>query len=75
MRFLLAAEFEATELQHHPAESPGNTLAIGVFKNLADEERVHAGEFLRLLHELDPVEKKLYGKGSEQVEIAIRKMK
>ena len=75
MSFLLAAEFEATELHHHPAESPCNMPAVVELNNLADEERVHAGEFLRLLHELDPDEKKLYAEGSEQVEIAIRKMK
>ena len=30
-----------------------------MLKDIADEERVHAGEFLRLLKELDPEEEKL----------------
>lgn len=36
------------------AESTDNKLAIEVPKDIADEESVHAGEFLRLLRELVP---------------------
>jgi hypothetical protein len=36
---------------------------------------VHAGEFLRLLHELAPDEKKLYAQGAEEVEKEIKKFK
>ena len=35
-----------------------NELAIEVLRDIADEERVHAGEFLRFLYELAPDEKK-----------------
>jgi rubrerythrin len=35
---------------------------------VADEERVHVGEFLRLLRELAPNEEKLYAQGAEEVE-------
>jgi hypothetical protein len=34
----------------------------------ADEERVHAGEFLKLLHYLAPGEAKLYEKGAKEVD-------
>ena len=34
---------------------------------IADEERVHAGEFLRLLKELAPDEQKLYDKGAKEI--------
>ena len=34
------------------AVSTDNKLAIEVLKDIADEERVHAGKFLRLLSEL-----------------------
>ena len=57
------------------AESTDNKLAAAVLKDIADEEIVHAGEFLRLLHQLAPGEKKLYAKGAEEVEGMIRKMK
>jgi rubrerythrin len=39
-----------------------------VLKDIADEERVHAGEFLKLLYELAPNEKALYAKGAGEVE-------
>ena len=42
---------------------------------IADEERVHAGEFLRLLKELDPDEEKFYAEGAEEVEEEIRKFR
>jgi len=41
--------------------------------DIADEERVHAGEFLRLLHHLAPDEQKFYDEGCEEVEEMIGK--
>jgi len=46
---VVAAEYEPIQLQTQFAESTDNKLAIEVLKDIADEERVHAGEFLRLL--------------------------
>ena len=57
------------------AESTDNKLAIEVLKDIADEERVHTGEFLRLLHELAPDEKKFYAEGAKDVEEEIKKGK
>ena len=75
IRFMVAAEYEATQLYMQLAESTDNKLAIGVLKDIADEERVHVGEFLRLLYELAPDEKKFYTKGEKEVEEIISKMK
>ena len=75
IRFMVAAEYEAIQLYMQLAESTDNKLAIEVLKDIADEERVHAGEFLRLLHELDPDEEKFYAEGAEEVEEEIKKMK
>ncbi len=41
----------------------------------ANEERVHAGEFLRLIKELDPDEEKFYSEGAEEVEEEIENLK
>jgi rubrerythrin len=68
IRFMIAAEYEAIQLYMQLAESTDNELAIEVLKDIADEERVHAGEFLRLLHELAPDEAKFYAEGAEEVE-------
>ena len=75
IRFMVAAEYEAIQLYMQLAESTDNKLAIDVLKDIADEERVHAGEFLRLLHELAPDEAKFYAEGAEEVEEEIAKMK
>jgi rubrerythrin len=56
IRFMIAAEYEAIQLYMQLAESTDNKLAIEVLTDIADEERVHAGEFLRLLHALAPDE-------------------
>ena len=74
IRFMVAAEYEATQLYMQLAESTDNKLAVEVLKDIADEERVHAGEFLRLLNELAPDEKKFYDKGAKEVE-EIKKLK
>ena len=75
IRFMVAAEYEATQLYMQLAESTDNKLAVAVLKDIADEERVHAGEFLRLLYELSPDEEKLYAEGAKEVETEIKKMK
>ncbi len=75
IRFMVAAEYEAIQLYMQLAESTDNKLAISVLKDIADEERVHAGEFLRLLHELQPDEQELYDQGEEEVEEEIEKQR
>ena len=73
MRFAVSAEFEATQLYMQLAESTNNKLAVAVLKEVADEERVHAGEFLRVLQELAPDEAKLYAEGAKEVEEKMKK--
>jgi rubrerythrin len=75
IRFMVAAEYEAIQLYMQLAESTDNKLAIDVLKDIADEERVHAGEFLRLLYALAPDEEKFYREGAEEVEEEIAKLK
>lgn len=68
IRFMVAAEYEAVQLYMQLAESIDSKLAIEVLKDIADEERVHAGEFLRLLKHLAPDEERFYAEGAEEVE-------
>ncbi len=74
IRFMISAEYEAIQLYMQLAESTNNKLAIDVLKDIADEERIHAGEFLRLLHELAPDEENLYAEGSKEVQEMIDKL-
>ena len=75
IRFMIAAEYEAIQLYQQTAESTDNELAREVLIDIANEEKEHAGEFLRLLHELDPDEEKFYRDGYEEVEEMIAKLK
>jgi rubrerythrin len=74
IRFLIAAEYEAVQLYMQLAESTDDVLAKEVLKDIADEERVHAGEFLRLLKHLDPQEEEFYKEGAEEVEEIMQKL-
>lgn len=74
VRFMVAAEYEAIQMYMQLAESTDNQLAVEVLEDIADEERVHAGEFLRLLKELAPDEEKFYVEGYQEVEEEIDNM-
>jgi len=75
IRFMIAAEYEAVQMYQQTAESTDNELAKAVLMDIANEEKEHAGEFLRLLRELDPQEEKFYEEGYEEVEEMILKLK
>jgi len=75
IRFMVSAEYEAIQMYMQLAESTDHPLAGEVLKDIANEERVHAGEFLRLLHQLAPDEEKFYAQGAKEVEEEIKKMK
>jgi rubrerythrin len=68
IRFMVAAEYEAVQMYMQLAESTDDKFVIAVLKDIADEERVHAGEFLKLLHHLAPEEAKFYEKGAKEVD-------
>jgi rubrerythrin len=75
IRFMIAAEYEAIQLYQQTAESTDNELAKDVLIDIANEEKEHAGEFLRLLSELEPDEEKFYKDGYEEVDEMIAKLK
>ena len=68
IRFLVAAEYEAVQLYVQLAESTDNELAKVVLNDIADEEKVHAGEFMTLLKTLAPDEDSFYKQGETEVE-------
>jgi len=68
VRFMVAAEYEAVQLYMQLAESIDNELAKRVLMDVADEEIVHAGEFLALLKQLAPGEEALYVAGAQEVQ-------
>lgn len=75
IRYVIAAEYEAIQLYTQLAESTDDDRAKAVLIDIADEEVVHAGEFLRLLRELEPREEELYKEGYEEVEEILERLK
>lgn len=69
IRLDIAAEEEAVHLYVAQAEATDNELAKKVLIDIADEERVHAGEFLRLLSILtEGAEDELLSEGAREVD-------
>lgn len=75
VRFNVAAEYEAVQLYLQLRDSTDDKVAKAVLEDIAEEELVHAGEFLRLLKYLAPEEEKSYQKGYKEVEELIKKTK
>ncbi|MBN1592652.1 MAG: Rubrerythrin [Candidatus Coatesbacteria bacterium] len=67
IRLTLAAEQEAVHLYESIADVTDNKLAKEVLHDIANEERVHAGEFQRLINILAPDEEKFLADGAEEV--------
>jgi len=68
IRFAIAAEYEAVQIYQQIADSTDNQLVADVMRDVADEEVVHAGEFLQLLINLNPGELDLYEEGYDEVD-------
>ncbi|MBC7264166.1 MAG: Rubrerythrin [Chloroflexi bacterium] len=68
IRLDLAAEHEAVHLYMAHADATDHPLAKKVLIDIANEERVHAGEFSRLLAILTGDEEKWLAEGAKEVE-------
>jgi rubrerythrin len=75
IRFDIAAEYEAVQLYRQLADSTDDKVAKAVLQDIAEEEVVHAGEFLRLLKHLQPDEEESYQKGYKEVEDMMKRLK
>jgi rubrerythrin len=75
IRLNLAAEEEAVHLYQAHADATDHPLAKKVLLDIADEERVHAGEFQRLLSILLSDEDKLMAKGAAEVDELAEELK
>ncbi|WP_292393296.1 ferritin family protein [Methanoculleus sp. UBA303] len=75
IRFSIAAEYEAIQFYDQIAESTDDPLVQKVMRDVANEEKEHAGEFLRLLREIEPAEDEFYQHGYAEVEEMIEELK
>jgi rubrerythrin len=69
IRMALAAEEEATHLYEALADATDEPLARKVLLDIANEERVHVGEFQRLLNILLPDEEGFLERGAGEVNV------
>jgi len=67
IRMDLSAEQEAVHLYLAHADATDNELAKKVLQDVADEERVHKGEFQRLISILSQEEDALLAEGAQEV--------
>ena len=73
IRLNIAAEHDAVALYTAQAQSTDNEIAKRILLDIADEERVHIGEFEKLIDILtDGRENELLHKGGEEVESSLR---
>ena len=70
LRQNLAAEHEAVHLYLAHADATDHPLAQHVLRDIANEERVHAGEFARLIALLTGDEDAFLAKGAKEVDDA-----
>lgn len=68
VRLSLSAEEEAVHLYEAIADASDNALAAAVLRDIANEERVHKGEFQRLIELLADDEQTLMRRGADEVE-------
>lgn len=68
IRLAIAAELEAVHLYETQADATDNPLAAEVLRDIANEEKVHAGEFQRLLAILAPDEPSFLAEGAAEVD-------
>lgn len=68
IRLNLAAEHEAVHIYMAHADATDNPLAKKVLIDIANEERVHAGEFARLIAILTGDEDSFLAEGAQEVD-------
>lgn len=68
LRFLVSAEYEAVQLYQQVHDATSDEKVKNGIKSVIDEERVHAGEFLKMISYLDPEEVKFYMEGFKESE-------
>jgi rubrerythrin len=74
IRLNIAAEHEATHTYMAHAEATDNPLAKAVLIDIANEERVHVGEFARLVAILTGDEDEFLKKGTQEVDVMAAKV-
>ncbi len=73
IRFSIASEFEAIQLYEEIQESIDDEKSKKLLEEIAEDEKVHVGNFLYLLKLLAPEESDSYGEGVAEAEKILKK--
>jgi len=73
IRFSIASEYEAIQIYEEISESIDNEEAKKLLNEIAEDEKVHAGNFLYLMKILAPEEENFYKQGSEEAQEILKK--
>lgn len=68
VRFSIASEYEAIQLYEQIKDSIDDKTVKQIFQDIANEEKVHVGEFLKTLYILTPKEMEFYKEGKSEIE-------
>lgn len=68
IRFSIASEFEAIQLYEQIIQATSDEFVKTVIQDITNEEKVHVGEFLKILKVLSPKEFDFYDEGKKEVE-------
>ena len=68
IRFMVAAEYEAVEMYGKVHDAASDEKIKKAIMSIIEEEKVHAGEFIKMLSYLDPEEAKFYQEGAKETE-------
>jgi len=74
IRYNIAAEYEAIQLYMQLHDSIDDEFVKKVLVDIANEEKEHAGEFMRVLKHINPEEFEHYKEGEEEVEEMLKSM-
>jgi rubrerythrin len=66
LRLSICAEHDATQLYESMADSVQDEKLKKLFQDIANEEKVHVGEFEKILQSLDKTDEKLVEKGKDE---------
>jgi rubrerythrin len=66
IRFMLAAELEASNQYETIMVSTDNRFVRAVLRGIVDEEKKHFGELLAILHALTPIDASLQSDGHDE---------
>lgn len=68
LRLAIVAEYDATSLYERMAEKAANPRVKKVLLDVAQEERIHVGEFKSLLKQIEPKQREADIEGEKEVE-------